>query len=131
MIHNNVLFILYVKNQDKSKEFYKSLLMIKPRLDVPGMTEFELFNGVVLGLMPENGIVRLLEGKIINPEKANGIPRSEVYLYVDNPDYYYQKLIELGGKGISSSMKRSWGDVVAYGSDLDGHIIAFAKSQSV
>lgn len=43
-----VIIIIYVKNQVKSKEFYKSLLDIEPTLDVPGMTEFTLVNNVKL-----------------------------------------------------------------------------------
>ena len=127
MIEHNIIFILYVQDQKRSKEFYSALFKKEPSLDVPGMTEFVLFENVVLGLMPEEGITKLLDGKITDPNKASGIARSEIYLYVDKPEFYYNKLIELGGAGISKALKRSWGDIVAYGSDLDGHILAFAS----
>jgi len=35
-------FILFVKDQEKSTSFYKSVLDLEPVLNVPGMTEFEL-----------------------------------------------------------------------------------------
>ena len=125
----SMMFIIYVKNQEKSKTFYGELLGYKPVLDVTGMTEFKLADNVTLGIMPEEGIVRILENKIQHPKNANGIPRSELYLFVDDPDEYYSKLIKAGGVGISKTELRSWGDYVSYGSDIDGHIIAFAKKK--
>jgi len=121
------MFILYVENQEKTKEFYKKILGDEPILHVPGMTEFKLSKGVGLGIMPEEGIRKILDDKITNPSEGKGIPRCEIYLYVDNPDEAYTRLIEAGGKGISINKLRAWGDFVAYGADLDGHIIAFAR----
>lgn len=124
---DNVMFIIYVKNQERSKCFYQELLGIEPLLNVPGMTEFQLADNAILGIMPEEGIVRILEGKIPHPQKANGIPRFEIYLFVDSPDDYYNKLEKAGGTGISKAAIRTWGDYVSYGFDPDGHIMAFAK----
>ncbi|MDF2985858.1 MAG: putative lactoylglutathione lyase [Eubacterium sp.] len=122
----NVMFIIYVKDQEKSKTFYQEVLGYEPRLHVPGMTEFQLGDNVALGIMPETGIMRILEGKIQNPGIASGIPRCEIYIFVDNPNEYYQKTVQAGGTGISKTELRGWGDNVAYGSDPDGHILAFA-----
>lgn len=127
--NENLIIIFYVKNQEESKIFYEKLLGNKPSLDVPGMTEFHLVNNVVLGLMPEEGIVRILDNKIPNPKEANGVPRSEIYLFVDKPDEYYIRAVEAGGTGISKTELRNWGDHVAYCSDIDGHILAFAKKE--
>lgn len=126
----NMMFIIYVKNQDKSKEFYEELLGMSPKLHVPGMTEFNLDDKAALGIMPEDGIMRILNNKIQHPKQANGISRCEIYLYVDNPDEYYERLIRVGGEGISKGELRNWGDYVAYWADIDGHIIAFAKQVS-
>lgn len=123
----NTMFIIFVKNQEKSRAFYEKIFGFKPTLDVPGMTEFKLFDHVTLGIMPEEGIMRILENKIQDPKNANGVPRSELYLYVDDPDEYYFKLVNAGGTGISKMKLRNWGDYVSYGSDIDGHILAFAK----
>ncbi|QUH31019.1 VOC family protein [Vallitalea guaymasensis] len=123
----NTMFILYVKNQEYSKDFYTDILEYEPILHVPGMTEFKLSEGVSLGIMPEEGIRRIMGNEVPNPSEGNGIPRCEIYLFVDNPDKAYTKLIEAGGKGVSSCELRPWGDYVSYGADPDGHIIAFAK----
>lgn len=119
--------ILFVQNQEKSKQFYSALLQLEPVLDVPGMTEFSLTDDLSLGLMPEDGIMKILDNKINHPHTGSGTPRSELYLPVDDPEIYYQRLIEAGGKGISEMSLRNWGDHVAYGLDLDGHLLAFYK----
>ncbi|MEZ4740865.1 MAG: glyoxalase [Bdellovibrionota bacterium] len=124
------LFIFYVKNQEKSKNFYENVLQKKPCLDVPGMTEFLLNGGYYLGLMPEAGIRRLLGEKFPDPSLGTGIPRSELYLRVQNPQDYHERSIKNGGVHISFLEKRDWGDLVAYSLDLDGHVLAFAKSSN-
>jgi len=124
---NEIEFILYVSNQEKSSSFYEKLLNIKPSLNVPGMTEFELLENVKLGLMPENGIAKIISEELPHPKNGNGIPRCEIYLKVKNPIEYFKRGIELGGKEISEFQNRDWGDKVGYISDLDGNIIAFAQ----
>ncbi|MCK5075601.1 MAG: glyoxalase, partial [Calditrichia bacterium] len=85
----NAMFILYVKNQDASMEFYSKVLGLKPALYVPGMTEFVLNDGSSLGLMPISGIKKLLGDKLPDPEKAGKFPKSELYLTVDEPGEFY------------------------------------------
>lgn len=122
-----VEFILYVSNQEKSKEFYRTLLNKKPSLDVPGMTEFLLEENCKLGLMPNDGIVKILGGKTPHPSEGTGIPRCELYLYFENPVEVFQRAIIAGANVISSIGKRNWGDRVGYLSDADGHIIAIVQ----
>lgn len=123
-----VEFILYVSNQVRSTEFYEKLLGLTASLNVPGMTEFNLSETVKLGLMPENGISNIICPAMPHPKTANGIPRCELYLKIKNPAEYIQRAIQLGGKNISGLQARDWGDTVGYLADLDGHIIAFAKT---
>ena len=77
--------ILYVADAARSKAFWREVLGRAPRLDVHGMTEFDLPGGAVLGLMPESGIKRLLGDALPDPSRARGIPRAEVYLPVADP----------------------------------------------
>ena len=70
-----VEFILYVADQTRSKHFYEAVLQKTPELDVPGMTEFNLNESCKLGLMPENGIARILGEALPHPASGNGIPR--------------------------------------------------------
>lgn len=125
----HAIFILFVKNQETSRGFYREVLGIEPSLDVPGMTEFAISETAKLGLMPEDGISRILEGRIPHPHLAGGAPRSELYLYVEHPDAYYSRLEAAGGKQVSAGAVRNWGDYVAYGTDPDGHLVAFAEKR--
>ncbi len=120
-------FILYVADQEKSRNFYENVLGIKPCLDVPGMTEFRLAENIKLGLMPNNGIAKILADKTPHPNQGQGIPRCELYLKVENPSEYLKRGINAGAKEISKLESRDWGDKTGYISDLDGHIIAFAE----
>ena len=122
-----VIFILYVREQEASKKFYEKVLNVKPGLDVPGMTEFRLTGSSKLGLMPEAGIKKLLGDNIFPRERDTEIPGCELYMYVEEPDKYLARLPEAGGRILSPVEKRNWGDDAGYGIDIDGHVIAFAK----
>ena len=119
--------ILYVANQKISRDFYSSVLQKEPDLEVPGMTEFTLTNELKLGLMPENGIAKILKDKTPHPALGNGIPRCELYLMVDSIEEDYEFALKAGAKEISPIQVRDWGDRVGYVADPDGHIIAFAQ----
>jgi uncharacterized glyoxalase superfamily protein PhnB len=122
-----VHFIFYVKDQGLSAKFYKAVLLTEPRLDVAGMTEFELNKNAILGLMPESGIKALLGDNIADPATASGTARSEIYLTVDDPAAYHARALAAGARELSGLQKRSWGDDAAYCADPDGHVIAFAS----
>lgn len=122
-----VEFILYVSNQEQSKNFYKILLDKEPSLDVPGMTEFLLEENCKLGLMPNDGIAKILGGETPHPSKGTGIPRCELYLSFENAGEVFQKAVLAGAKEISPMEKRNWGDTAGYLSDSDGHIIAIVQ----
>lgn len=120
-------FILFVSDQQSSMEFYKAVLSQEPRLHVPGMTEFSLGAEVVLGLMPEEGIKRILGPGLPDPELARGIPRAEIYLLRSDAKELHARALDAGAKEISPFSLRNWGDEVAYVSDPDGHLLALAK----
>ena len=120
-------FILYVADQHRSQRFYASVLGEPARLDVPGMTEFDLPGGAVLGLMPEAGIRRLLGEKLPDPAMAAGAPRAELYLLVDDPAAHHARAVAAGARELSPLAARDWGHSAAYSLDPDGHVLAFAK----
>ncbi len=123
-------FILYVRDQRASAEFYARALGIAPRLDVPGMTEFALSDTSVLGLMPEAGIVRLLNDAIADPAPAHGAeraPRAELYVIVPDVAAAHARAIEAGATELSPPTRRDWGHEASYLRDPDGHVLAFAR----
>ena len=107
-------FILYVRDQRASAAFYREVLAVEPRLDVPGMTELELASGAVLGLMPEAGIVRLLGESLPSPGAARGVPRAELYLLVDEPGVFHARALAAGARELSALAPRAWGHDAAY-----------------
>lgn len=125
-----VHIILYVKDQIASTDFYSHVLGLEPSLNVPGMTEFKLSEACVLGLMPETGIKKLLGTALPDPKLAQGIPRAELYLVVENATAYYERALQKGGSPVSDLDLRDWGQKVAYCLDLDAHVLAFAERLS-
>lgn len=119
--------VLFVKNQQESTEFYTKIFRQKPVLNVPGMTEFQLAKNCKLGLMPTKGIAKILNEKTSHPDEASGIPRCELYLYVDSVEEEFENARKVGATLISPIENRDWGDKTCYFADLDGHIIAFAE----
>ena len=122
-----VEFILYVADQNRSKDFYEKVLQKAPSLNVPGMTEFDLNEKCKLGLMPENGIAKILGDHLPHPAVGNGIPRCELYLFTENAKEACERAIQNGGKMISMVQPRDWGHTVGYAADPDGHVLAFAE----
>lgn len=120
--------ILYVEDQERSAAFYTAILGREPDLHVPGMTEFHFSGSCRLGLMPNRGIAKILDGKTPHPDKGNGIPRCELYLKVDDAPTAYHHAVAHGARPISAVQPRDWGDRAGYLADPDGHIIAFAQT---
>lgn len=122
--------ILFVRDQKAATDFYRQVLAREPILDVPGMTEFEIARGAVLGLMPEAGVKRLLGAKVGDLESARAGVRSEIYLTVGEPSEFHQRALQAGAQEMSPLQLRNWGDHAAYCRDLDGHLIVFASGAS-
>lgn len=119
-------FIFYVEDQERSTAFYARVLDQPPTVNVPGMSEFVLNAGAVLGLMPVAGIVRLLGPSLGDPQHAAGVPRAELYLVVPDAGAYHERALRAGAREVSSLRHRDWGHVAAYSLDRDGHVLAFA-----
>lgn len=122
-------FILYVKDQPAARDFYAAALGLAPVLDVPGMTEFVLGSGCKLGLMPENGIAKIISPALPHPSGAGGIPRCELYLLVDAAEKYMERAMHAGARLVSPLAPRDWGHAAGYVADADGHVIAFAENR--
>lgn len=120
-------FILYVANQSVSSLFYQNLFRKSPDLDVPGMTSFQISTNCSIGLMPNDGIAKILGNQINHPSEGIGIPRCELYLHVEDLAFEYRHALDSKACIVSELQDRDWGDRAFYISDPDGHIIAFAQ----
>jgi catechol 2,3-dioxygenase-like lactoylglutathione lyase family enzyme len=121
--------ILYVADQAAATAFWTATLGVAPVLDVPGMTELELADGCVLGLMPAAGIRSLLGPSLPDPARGGEAARCELYLVVDDPASYHARALASGARELSALGPRDWGDDVAYSLDPDHHVVAFARRQ--
>lgn len=119
--------ILYVADQRRSTEFYTAVLDVRPRLEAPGMSEFDLPGGSVLGLMPAAGIRRLLGDQLPDPGQAAGVPRAELYLVHPEAEAYHARALRAGARELSPVQARDWGHTAGYSLDPDGHVLAFAR----
>jgi uncharacterized protein len=117
--------IWFVRDQEASTRFYSHVLGLHPTLHVPGMTEFTLSDGTVLGLMPEEGVVRL--HGVALAQDSGPVTRAELYLIVEDAAAYHARAVAAGAQELSGLLKRNWGDRVAYSLDLDRHMLAFAE----
>lgn len=108
------------------------MLAAEPTLDVPGMTEFSLPGGAVLGLMPTSGIARLLGDGLPGVAAQPEVPRAELYLLVDDVAPYVARALAAGAREVSPVQSRDWGDRAGYFQDPDGHVVVIAvREQSV
>ncbi len=122
--------VFFVADLTRCRDFYKSLFQIEPVTDVPGMVEFELAPNFKLGLMPLEGISRLLGAGLISHGKEGVPPRSELYLRVEDPHEMFSMAVSLGAKVLSPVRQRNWGDIAGYVADIEGNILVFAKQIS-
>lgn len=120
------MLILYVPDQELARRFWENLLHAPPRLHVPGMTEFQLPGGLLLGLMPEAGIRRLLPELAKTAPSPAGPARAELYLVVDDPADWLARALQAGASLLDPPVARDWGDVAGYVLDPWGHVLAFA-----
>ena len=91
------------------------------------MTEFILSESYKIGLMPNDGIAKILAGNTPHPATGSGVPRCELYFYIEDIQLEFDNALKCGARLISPISDRDWGDRVCYFSDPDGHIIAFAE----
>ena len=118
-------FILYVKDQQRSRDFYRIFLGMAPALDVPGMTAFNI-GSCKLGLMPEDGIARIITPALPHPVSGTGVPRCALYLLVNDLEIAVDRARHAFALPVSSISDRDWGHRAAYFADPDGHVIALA-----
>lgn len=122
--------ILHVSDQYRSRDFYAAALDTAPTLDVPGMTEFTLSGGAVLGLMPLEGIRRLLGAPLRSLGDSTGPPRAELYLVVPDAAAAHGRALAAGARELSALAVRDWGQRAAYSADPDGYVLAFAEGDA-
>jgi uncharacterized glyoxalase superfamily protein PhnB len=120
-------FIFYVEAQRRSATYYAQVLGREPILDVPGITEFRLRDGTILGVMPVESAARLIGEGHFSEAGTQRAPKAELYLVVEDPHTYHARALDCGGTELSPMQHRTWGHRAAYSMDQDGNVLAFAE----
>lgn len=97
--------ILCVADQARSARFYAAALGMPPSPDAPGMTGVELGAACVLGLMPASAITSVHPAQP-DPVAAEGVPRAEIYLVVDDPAACHRRSFKAGATELSPLAER-------------------------
>ena len=121
-----VLFILFVRSRSASRDFHRTLLAAEPLLDFPGMTEFDLGN-CKLGLMPEDGIARIITPALPHSGTGTGVPRCELYLLEDGISAMAERAKNAAAPVAAPAQVQDRDHRVAYFADPDRHVIALAQ----
>lgn len=121
-----MLTILYVRDLPSSKAFYDHAFGWQSTVDVINYAEYQVCNGARLGLMPQSNTAGFLGDELGSRTPADGCPRAELYLSVDEVEPIVDRLTAIGAPCTSSLQQRDWGDRAAYFLDPDGYVLAVA-----
>ena len=111
---NKTYFIVYVEDQNKTKKFYELLFKKKPIVDEPGMTEFELPDGSILGIMPIESTKKLFGEDYYSKLSLKSLSKFELYFLVDNAKELHARAQQLGAIELRKFEEMDWGERVAY-----------------
>jgi predicted enzyme related to lactoylglutathione lyase len=120
-------FIIYVEDLSKTKLFYELLFNINPIIDDPGMCEYQLPDGTLLGIMPSTSLEKLFGKSFEKQKNRKALPQTELYFLVEDAKQFHKRAIQLGASEIREFSEMDWGDSAAYSINHDGHILAFAE----
>ncbi len=122
----HALTILAVADVARAARFYETVFGWRRRVDVPVYVEFEPTDGPAFG-------VYLRRGYAVNTRRDATAPAAgcttstEIYFRTDDPAAAAARVVAAGGERLSPSAPRDWGEEVAYATDLDGNVLAFAR----
>lgn len=121
------LTILYVADLARAAAFYDAAFGFYKNIDLPQYVEYQLNAGAWLGLMPQGNTRHFLGEERGARRPADGCPRGEVYLLVDDVKAAAARLLAAGAECTSPLAQRDWGDRAAYFLDHDGYVVAVAQ----
>lgn len=120
------LIILAVGDLPRSLRFYREAFGWPQRVDMPVYAEFDLPDGLRLGLY-ERETFGLNIGRAPFSPPAGELTATELYLYAEDAPALVRRLEAAGARRLSPLSARDWGDEAAYLADPDGNVLAVAR----
>jgi predicted enzyme related to lactoylglutathione lyase len=124
------LIILAVSDLARSVEFYRYVFGWQRTVDTQFYVEFELKNGLGLGLYQREGFARNV-GQMPVSLAQTELASTEIYFRTHEPHAFIARLEQIGARILSPISLRDWGDEAAYFSDSDGNVIVIARAINV
>ena len=122
-----LLVILAVEDLVRSVQFYDAVFGWERVVEAPVYVEYRLPDGSGVGLYSRAGFERN-SGLGALPTPSGRSTSTELYLYVDNPALFIERLREMEAVELSPLSERDWGDEAAYFTDPDGNLLVIARS---
>jgi lactoylglutathione lyase len=126
---NTPLIIFAVSDLRRSVGFYRAVFGWTAHVETPVYVEFAISNGLRFGLYDRTSFGNNT-GQVPELLRAGAIAPTELYLYPEDAAETLSRLERAGARLLSGRAHRSWGDEVAYVTDLDGNVLAIARSVS-
>ncbi len=113
--------VLFVRNFEACREFYKEKIGLKVKETDEGFVSFELEGDQELALMSLEAAGQMIGREEIQPDK-DGAHRVLLAVYVEDTDKTYEKLKQKGVEFVRPPVTQPWGQRTAYFKDPDGNL---------
>ena len=122
----HVLTILAVQDLQSATRFYREAFGWPEPVSVPVYVEFNLPDGMRLGLYERNGFGRNT-GQVPSRVAPGELAATELYFHTDDIARAIERIRAAGARELSALARRDWGDEAAYFADPDGNVIVLAR----
>jgi lactoylglutathione lyase len=117
--------ILAVEQLPRAIAFYRAVLEWKQVVDAPVYCELESPSGMRFGVYDRRNFGNNV-GRIPEPHPGP-VTTTELYFHVADLNGMVARACEAGATLLSAAADRPWGERVAYVSDPEGTVVAFAQ----
>lgn len=123
-----VLVIFAVDDAARAAAFYRAAFGWEVRVDLPVFVQLRISDELGLALYERRAFAGNT-GRLPGGAVPGGTTATELYLLCDDVEAAAAALRAAGAEELSALAPRVWGDEVAYFRDLDGNVVAVARSR--